>query len=354
MKPTDQTLMQQMHISIIDIERRKQLLGLTEQDLTGLTRVRDVIRPELEVLIEDFYDFQTSVPEIASLIGDADTLKRLKTAQFQYILDLFSCCYDSNYVNNRLRIGLVHKRIGVEPRFYLAAMHHLKTHLFEYIRSAIQDQASVEQIVCSLEKLFMFDVTLIFETYVWGLMNEVNSSKDKLQQYASALGVHAQEMENLSKIDPLTGLLNVRQLMPILNDILSSAQRQQAPITVVFIDINDFKKINDQFGHLFGDKIIQAVASALRQYARDEDYCFRYGGDEFLVIMPNCTEDNVKDCFIPRVLNHLMSLDQPISLSVGSYQTDAQTGYMDSASLIGSADCKMYEVKKHLKLQKNA
>lgn len=351
MKPTDQTLMQQMQISIVDIERRKQLLGLTEPELFGLARVRDLIRPELEHLIEEFYDFQTSVPEITTLIGDVDTLKRLKIAQYQYILDLFSGCYDSSYVNNRLRIGLVHKRIGVEPRFYLAAMHHLKTHLFAYIRSVLTDKTWAEQTLCSLEKLFMFDVTLIFETYVWGLMNEVNSSKDKLQQYASAVSAHAQEMEKLSQIDPLTGLLNVRHLTPILDEILYRAQQQRHPITVVFIDINDFKKINDQYGHLYGDQIIQAVATTLKQHARDEDYCFRYGGDEFLVVLPNCTEKGAYESFIPRVLTQLNTLEKPISLSVGSYQTDEKKGYMDSASLIGSADDNMYEVKKHFKSQ---
>ena len=95
MKPTDQTLMQQMQISLADIERRKQLLGLIESELLGLARVRSLIEPQLEHMIAEFYDFQTSVPEINSLIGDADTLSRLKVAQHQYILDLFSGCFDS-------------------------------------------------------------------------------------------------------------------------------------------------------------------------------------------------------------------------------------------------------------------
>lgn len=352
MKPTDQTLMQQMQISLADIERRKQLLGLVEQELIGLARVRSLIEPQLDHMIAEFYDFQTSVPEINTLIGDADTLSRLKIAQHQYILDLFSGCFDSVYVNNRLRIGLVHKRIGVEPRFYLAAMHHLKTHLFDFLRLTIRDQNWLDRTLCSLEKLFMFDMTLIFETYVWSLMNEVNSSKDKLQEYAVALGVHAQEMENLSRIDPLTGLLNVRHLMPILNEILYRSQQQRHPLTVVFIDINDFKKLNDEHGHLYGDHVIQAVAEALKNHAREEDFCFRYGGDEFLVILPNCTEQSAQDSFIPRVLSNLNDLTNPVTLSVGVHQTDEKIGYIDSARLIAIADNKMYEVKKSFKLQR--
>lgn len=349
MNLTDRSLMQQMQISIIDIERRKQLLGLMTPELKELERVRVLIEPGLDHMIDEFYIFQTSIPEINSIIGDSDTLKRLKVVQHQYILDLFSGYYDSHYVNNRLRIGLVHKRIGVEPRFYLAALHHLKVRLFSYIQVCLDDQKWTDKVVISLEKLFMFDMTLVFETYVWSLVNEVKSSKDKLQEYANALGAHAQEMEGLSRIDPLTGLLNVRDLMPLLNEVIYRAQQELQPLTVVFIDINDFKKMNDEYGHMFGDQVIQAVATALKHYARDEDYCFRYGGDEFLVVLPNCTEDSAQSSFIPRVLDHLTVLQNEVRLSIGLHQIDSKSGYIDSSSLIREADCKMYEVKKKSK-----
>ncbi len=351
MNPTDQSLMQQMQISIIDIEYRKQLLGLTAPELQELARVRYLIEADLDQMIEAFYSFQTSIPEINSIIGDADTLRRLKMAQHQYILDLFSGCYDSHYINNRLRIGLVHKRIGVEPRFYLAALHHLKIRLFAHIRTCLDDQAWADAILVSLEKLFIFDMTLVFETYIWSLINEVNHSKQKLQDYASALGVHAQEMETLSRIDPLTGLLNVRDLIPLLNELIYRAEQKGEPLTLVFIDINDFKKMNDEYGHLFGDQVIQAVATALKQFARDEDYCFRYGGDEFLLVLPNCTEDSAEHSLIPRILEQLHLTHHQVSLSIGIHQVDAKSGYMDSSSLIRAADSKMYAVKKSLKMQ---
>jgi hypothetical protein len=84
------------------------------------------IEPHIDALVDKFYTLQTGITEIALLIGDADTLTRLRAAQRRYILDLFSGLYDLEYVNNRLRIGLVHKRIGVEPKLYLAAINTLK------------------------------------------------------------------------------------------------------------------------------------------------------------------------------------------------------------------------------------
>lgn len=229
MKATNQTLMHQMHISMQDIERRKQLLGLTDQELAELASIGGIVAPILDTMVDEFYENQTSIPEIATLIGDLDTLKRLQRAQHQYLLDLFSGRYDSAYVNNRLRIGLVHKRIGVEPKLYLSAVHTLKTMLFSLIRRTFNDVEQCHGIVNTLEKLFMFDTTLVVETYVWSLISEVKVSREKMEQYAHTLEFRAQEMEELSQRDPLTGLLNVRHLSSMLTSILYTAQRNLDP-----------------------------------------------------------------------------------------------------------------------------
>ena len=109
-----------------EVEHRKSLFSFFTEDAKLLLSCRRVIEENIESLVAEFYRQQTGVAEIALLIGDADTLARLRSAQRRYILDLFSGVYDLEYVNNRLRIGLVHKRIGVEPMLYLAAIHTLK------------------------------------------------------------------------------------------------------------------------------------------------------------------------------------------------------------------------------------
>lgn len=344
--------MQKMKISVADIEQRKQLLGLSDHELAALGCVRQMILPGLDQLIHEFYEKQITNPEISQIIGDIDTLNRLKTAQRQYVLDLFSGCYDSTYVNNRLRIGLVHKRIGVEPRLYLSALHHFKLFIYRLIQTYVQDRALIERVMVTLEKLYTFDITLVVETYVWCLVDEVNQSKAKLLQYADAVGAHAQEMEQLSRIDPLTKLLNVRDLNSILNEVLYRAQQARYPLTVVFIDINDFKILNDQRGHQFGDDVIRVVADAIASCARTQDYCFRYGGDEFLMILPDCTEQDVQHSVLPRIEAHLQTFSPELSLSIGMQQTDAIQGYMEAPKLIRAADRNMYAVKKAYKAQK--
>ncbi|MGE8541745.1 MAG: GGDEF domain-containing protein [Acinetobacter sp.] len=349
MKAAKQTLMHQMHISMQDVERRKQLLGLTNQELDELAAIGGLVAPRLDSMVEDFYDNQTSIPEISTLIGDLDTLKRLQRAQHQYLLDLFSGSYDSNYVNNRLRIGMVHKRIGVEPKLYLSAVQTLKTMLMSLLKRLLPDARHYEAIAATLEKLFMFDTTLVVETYVWSLVNEIKSSKEKIEQYAHALEYRAQEMEELSQRDPLTGLLNVRHFSSILNSVLYAAQRALEPVTVVFIDINDFKTINDQQGHPYGDKVLQVVAEAIKKVARIDDHCFRYGGDEFCLVLPHCTEIQVQESVVPRLLECLLEEGLNITLSIGVQQTDHINGYLDAMTLVNGADAQMYSCKKRIK-----
>lgn len=291
MKKTDQSLLEQMRITDFAIASRKELLSFTKADEEILKNAKPYVEKKVTALVEKFYEMQTSVPEIAVLIGDSDTLERLKNAQHRYIVDLFSGFYDMEYVNNRLRIGLVHKRIGVEPKLYLAAMHTLRQLLRALIDDEIPPDAGREAIFTALQKLLMFDVSLVFDTYIRSMVSEIEMSKAKVESYAQALEEKVLErtmqLDILSKTDPLTGLLNMRHLNETLVRSLRAAQRRKEPVTFAYMDINDFKVINDTQGHQRGDEILKIVAHTLKAVSRVEDHCFRYGGDEFCVIMEN-------------------------------------------------------------------
>jgi len=165
MKRTDQTLVEQMKISDLEINRRKDLLNLTSEDLKALTDNKMLIDENIDLIVDAFYEQQTQIDEISLLIGDADTLRRLSNALRKYILDLFSGYYDSEYVNNRLRIGMVHKRIGVEPKLYLSAVRTLKNILIDKISSATEDKKALICTLNALDKLLYFDITLVFDRY---------------------------------------------------------------------------------------------------------------------------------------------------------------------------------------------
>jgi len=353
--PTDKTLIEQMRITEFDIEHRKMLISLTDADVASLISCKSTIEKYVDNIISDFYIQQTSIPEIALLIGDADTLNRLKAAQRRYILDLFSGLYDLEYVNNRCRIGLVHKRIGVEPKLYLSGVLCLKELLRISIDKHFTNEESRREARIALDKLLMFDVTLVFETYIRSLVTEIEAGKEKSDSYAIILEekvrARTQQLDELSQHDSLTSLLNTRQLNKILMTALRGAQRQHQPISVVYIDVNDFKLINDTEGHQRGDEVLQSIGYAISGCARLDDYCFRYGGDEFFVILNNCTAQQARDIYVVALEKKMQEIG--ISLSIGIAET-GPSYFIDEMLLVRQADENMYLCKQAHRAKKAA
>ncbi|WP_434631778.1 GGDEF domain-containing protein [Chromobacterium sp. CV08] len=348
MKQTDQTLLEQLRITDFEIEQRKTLFDLRPRDEFLLRAAGVLIEAQLDDLVARFYELQTSTPEIALLIGDADTLQRLRNAQRRYAIDLFSGVYDLEYVNNRLRIGLVHKRIGVEPKLYLAAVQSLKTLLVDLLSTQIPDPEVRAHTLLAMDKLMMFDVALVFETYIRSLVAEIETSRNKSEQYAQALeekvAVRTRQLEEMSRTDPLTGLLNRRYLDETLTRVLRSAQRRHEKVTLVYLDIDDFKTINDGQGHQRGDEILRGLGETITRITRMEDGCFRYGGDEFCIVLPNCNRVQAEETFVQRLRLELQTILPGIGVSAGCVETGPDD-FATPETLVGMADQRMYAMK---------
>jgi hypothetical protein len=189
----EQTLLTQMQISEHEIVRRKLFLHFSGADIALLTDCQQLIEEEIDTIVDEFYQVQTSIEEIALLIGDSDTLRRLHAAQRRYVLDLFSGCTGIEYVNNRLRIGLVHKRIGVEPKFYLSAIKTLKDIICKALTRRITDTVVLTKTCQALDKIVYFDITLVFDTYIRSLVSEVETAKAGIETYAASLELQVAE-----------------------------------------------------------------------------------------------------------------------------------------------------------------
>lgn len=158
-------------------------------------------------------------------------------------------------------------------------------------------------------------------------------------------------LHDMATQDPLTGLLNRRTLTDTLRAVLNRARRRLEAVTVVYIDINEFKQINDIQGHHRGDDILLAVAEAIQHGTRLEDYAFRLGGDEFCIVFANCTASHAKDIYANRIANKLQDLEKGLSLSAGYAQADPDN-LLSPDELIQQADQDMYNAKRAEKSQK--
>jgi diguanylate cyclase (GGDEF)-like protein len=150
--------------------------------------------------------------------------------------------------------------------------------------------------------------------------------------------------------DPLTGLANRRLLDELLGLALRSVNRSGGRLTVAFLDLDDFKTVNDTHGHEAGDTVLRATAARLEAVVRDADVVARYGGDEFVVVYEGADDHEVRD-LVERIHG---ALSAPIEVGGGvAVQCRASVGIADTRStapiaseLIGAADRAMLEVKR--------
>jgi diguanylate cyclase (GGDEF)-like protein len=159
------------------------------------------------------------------------------------------------------------------------------------------------------------------------------------------------KLRNLAIHDPLTGAFNRNFFQIALNREKLRAERYKSSIGFLMVDIDNFKEINDRFGHLMGDKILREVASYLSESIRETDYLIRYGGDEFLMILIETGQTAliVRD----RIINgsklaekttHLIG--SPVTLSIGQAHWDSET-VISIRETLAEADRRMYEHKKN-------
>jgi diguanylate cyclase (GGDEF)-like protein len=156
-----------------------------------------------------------------------------------------------------------------------------------------------------------------------------------------------EDLVQLAITDPLTACYNRRFLDQVQAKELKRHERFNLPLSLLFVDIDNFKAVNDALGHDTGDEVLRYVARFLKRYIREADYVFRWGGDEFLVLI-TCTEeearqkaDALKDAFT--AAPEAARLPAGIGLSVGAVEVPARTA--DLRPLLTEADARMYQDK---------
>jgi diguanylate cyclase (GGDEF)-like protein len=213
--------------------------------------------------------------------------------------------------------------------------------------SFLADKKILKQVLNALDKLLYFDTTLIFDTYIHALLSEVESAKNKVQSYAQELEAkvaeRTQQLQDLSQHDPLTGLLNRRALNDDLRRQLAMAKRQNKSFTLVYLDVDDFKQINDSRGHFGGDEVLKQVATALKSVCREVDIPCRYGGDEFCLILPDSNLEEAKIA-CQRLEDYFAINVKGVTLSIGIAMS-GPSEHVTPDELLRAADKKMYEAK---------
>jgi len=176
-------------------------------------------------------------------------------------------------------------------------------------------------------------------------------SHGDLGQLAASFNAMADELERQATTDPITGLLNHRYGDVALDEALKHARSQGSPLSVLIGDMDDFKLFNDTFGHPLGDEVLRLVAGVFRRMSGDSGIASRFGGDEFLVILPGA-DRAAASAFADRLSAAVGEIEfqvgdgnrVPIGLSLGvaSFPEDSES----KDRLLVLADAAMYEAKR--------
>lgn len=166
------------------------------------------------------------------------------------------------------------------------------------------------------------------------------------EQAAQAFG----ELSRTYAMDTLTQLPNRMLLKDRFSHAIASAQRQRNRMAILFIDINDFKRINDTLGHAVGDEVLKHAAHCIAHSVRDVDFVCRYGGDEFVVLVTDVAQASDAQLVLQKIASAAASpfrventtLSVSLSIGVAIYPEDG----VETETLIRCADAAMYEGKR--------
>lgn len=174
-----------------------------------------------------------------------------------------------------------------------------------------------------------------------------------LADYAAIAIENASDVARIQQLtitDDTTGLFNVRHLYDVLGQELDRSARLGLPLSLAFLDLDRFKQVNDAHGHLVGSELLACTGRRLQELSRAQDRCFRYGGDEFVVLMPDTDAATARTLAVAMLAALMLTrfsmksgLELTVSASVGLATSPADGAKVHA--IIGAADSRMYSVK---------
>ena len=201
----------------------------------------------------------------------------------------------------------------------------------------------------------MFSSKHLIMTLYYGLLGGILGVFNAL--YAHKKASLYEKIEMLSITDEMTTLYNRRYLFSQLKNEIERAQRYSYPLSILMMDLNNFKIYNDTYGHQYGDEVLKSVAILFKNSVRKSDFVVRFGGDEFVIVMPEADKDRalnlaerlskeVENLAFPSVTSAQQRKNlrvERLKISIGTATFPADAQHMDG--LITKADSQLYVMK---------
>ncbi len=244
------------------------------------------------------------------------------------------------------------RRVGQTAHKYLGIQANRLGEMFDMVREQLPVAEEIFQMQLYDADQLQDITESARETLMVRNLHQINEAQD-LQRRTSKLEAENNELKEENIVDPLTGASNRRHFEETLATEFSTASAQGWPLSVVFVDLDKFKQVNDTFGHQAGDAVLQNVAAFLRDMLRDSDIIARYGGDEFVLLLPGVDAEKangvgVRICQEVRQRAASLPDGQRVgyTLSLGIATCDSHNRFESPKALLAAADSALYHSKR--------
>jgi rsbT co-antagonist protein RsbR len=214
-----------------ETKSRRAFFELSDDDLKRLASLRPFAEKYTDAIVEDFYKLLLGHPETKKLFPDEATVRRVKRAQRDYFMGLFEGRCDLAYVEDRLRVGTAHERIGVSTKWYLGAyrkyMQLISEHLFEELR----EPSKVREAFQSIEKIVYFDMALALDTYLAAKLDTIERHQAAIRELSTpVIRVHDRIL-----LLPLVGTIDSHRANQVMDSVLLKVTEAQAKCIIIDI-----------------------------------------------------------------------------------------------------------------------
>lgn len=223
--------MQILKLDEAEVARRRAYFELGDDDLARLESLRPFAERHTHAIVEDFYALLLAHLESRTFFPDDATIRGVKRTQSEYFEGLFAGRCDLAYVEDRLRVGVAHERIGVSPKLYLGAYRRYLHLILEHLTRDFTDAAVVREAFMSIQKIVYFDMALAMDAYFAAHLETFGRQQRALRELSTPVTrVHDQVL-----LLPLVGTIDGARASQVMETVLLAVTEEQA--LAVIIDI---------------------------------------------------------------------------------------------------------------------
>ena len=214
-----------------ELRSRRAFFTLTDDDLARLASLKPFAEKVTDGIVEDFYQLLLNHPDTRKFFADETAVRRVKRTQKEYFLGLFGGRCDLAYVEDRLRVGAIHERIGLSPKWYLGAYRQYLQLILDRLFQELGDEAAVRAAYASIQRVVFFDVALAIDTYIAANLDAVGRHQAAIRELSTpVIRVYDRVL-----LLPLVGAIDSHRAHQVMESVLLHIVEAQARCIIIDI-----------------------------------------------------------------------------------------------------------------------